>query len=77
VAPWPSFAFVLIRQTGKQRPMRGLILDWRGTSRKQALVACVAERTPTRPSMVSQEWIWQDQLIPVDVDPNYDSGRYR
>lgn len=67
---------MLIRQTGKQRPVRGVILDWRGTARKQALVAYVAERTPTRPSMICQEWIWQDQLILVDVDPNYNNGRY-
>lgn len=75
--PWDDVAFVLIRQPGKQRPVRGLILDWRKVgSRDQALVAYKTERTSTRPAMVCQEWIWQDQLTPVDVDPNYRGGTY-
>lgn len=75
--PYPHVSFVLIQQPGKQRPVRGLILDWRGTSRKQALVVYVAEATPTRPRATCQEWIWQEYLTPVDVDPNYQSGQYR
>lgn len=76
---WPQYddvRFVLVRQPGKARPVRGLILDWRGTTRRQALVAYVSDRTPSTPPMMCQEWLWQEQLTPVDVDPNYRSGRY-
>lgn len=76
--PWQHVAFVLIRQPGKQRPIRGLILDWRKAgSRHQALVAYVSERTPIAPSMACQQWFFQELLTPVDVDPNYRSGTYR
>lgn len=76
--PWPRVAFVLIQQPGKQRPVRGLILDWRATgSRHQALVVYVSDRTPTRPAMTCQEWFFQEHLTPVDVDPNYRAGTHR
>jgi hypothetical protein len=71
---WPPYdhvQFVLITQPGKARPVRGLVLDWRGTTRRQALVVYVSDKTPVTPSMTCQQWIWQEYLIPVDVDPNY------
>lgn len=77
---WPDYPapeFVLIQQPGKQRPVRGLIVGWRGAEgKRQALVVYNAEGTPTRPRMVCQEWIWQQHLTPVFVDPNYREGRY-
>ena len=75
--PYDDVRFVMIRQPGKGRPIRGLILDWRGTTKRQALVVYVSDRTPTTPAMTRQEWLWQEQLTPVDVDPNYQTGRYR
>ena len=79
--PYPDARFVLIRNVGRLKPSRGLILDWRREGvdatasararRNAAWEALVVylDDAALRP-VVKTEWLPARRLVPVPVDPN-------
>ena len=79
--PYSDVRFVLIRNIGRLKPSRGLILEWRrgGTGAAapahnrskgpwEALVVYLDDAA-LRP-VVKTEWLPVKRLVPVRVDPN-------
>lgn len=74
--PYDDVRFVLIRNIGRLKPSRGLVLDWRKGPRKErrsqrweALVIYLDEAA-LQP-VIKTEWLPAERLVPVDIDPNH------
>lgn len=72
--PYRDVRFVLARSPGRLKPCRGLILDWRRERRQWEAQEVFYDDAALEPS-VRIAWLKPGQLIPVPVDPNYDSPR--
>jgi hypothetical protein len=66
--PYDDVRFVLIRNVGRLKPSRGLVLEWRKSGRHWE--AYVVWHDATGQPVVKIDWLPADRLIPVQVDPN-------
>jgi len=71
--PYDDVRLVLVRNPGRLKPSRGLVLEWRRSegrsSRWEALVT-YCDDAALRP-VVKTEWLPRSRLIPIPVDPNW------
>jgi hypothetical protein len=74
--PYRDVRFVLIRHTVNRnlRPCRGLVLEWRQTKRRRWEAYVVFYDDASLASVTKMEWLPQERLIPVRIDPNYRDG---
>ncbi|GAB3868492.1 hypothetical protein GCM10028801_44490 [Nocardioides maradonensis] len=68
--PYPDVRFVLVRNVGRLKPSRGLILSWDDERRPRRAFVVYWDDTGLRPTGKYQ-WFPKDRLIPVRVDPNW------
>ncbi|WP_028473783.1 hypothetical protein [Nocardioides alkalitolerans] len=75
--PYDDVRLVLVRNPGRLKPSRGLILDWRrsttvGGGRRGSWEALVTycDDAALRP-VIKTEWLPRERLIPIAVDPNW------
>ena len=69
---WPPYRdvrFVLVRNIGRLRPSRGLVLEWRKKGVAWDAYVVWFDDAALEP-VVKMEWLAVARLIPVDVDPN-------
>ena len=68
--PYADVRFVLIRNAGRLKPSRGLILDWKRDGQHWEALVVWHDDAALKP-VVKMDWLRIDQLIPVPVDPNW------
>lgn len=61
---------MLIRNTGRLKPSRGLVLDWKREGRRWEALVVWRDDAALKP-VVKMDWLRTDLLIPVPVDPNW------
>ncbi|MAO79761.1 MAG: hypothetical protein CMH82_03685 [Nocardioides sp.] len=71
--PYGDVRFVLIRNTGRLKPSRGLILDWKREGRRWEALVVWHDDAALKP-VVKMDWLRLEDLIPVPVDPNWTGG---
>lgn len=68
--PYPDARFVLVRNIGRLKPGRGLVLEWRRNRRRWEAFVIWRDDTALLPTN-KIEWMPAARLIPVRVDPNW------
>jgi hypothetical protein len=71
--PYGDVRFVLIRNSGRLKPSRGLVRDWKREGRRWEALVVWHDDAALKP-VVKMDWLRIEQLIPVPVDPNWTGG---
>lgn len=69
--PYRDTRFVLVRAPGRQKPCRGLVLEWRRIHPRRWEAYVVYYDDASLDPAVRIAWLNPAQLIPVPVDPNW------
>lgn len=68
--PYGDVRFVLIRNAGRLKPSRGLVLDWKREGRRWEALVVWHDDAALKP-VVKMDWLPVEDLIPVPVDPHW------